>query len=334
MNDEDRVKDDIRGRRLEKLRFWRRACAQESETLKLYNAEMAGNPLIFLHGDFEMGGFYVRRLAAECRYPIAALAPHGLDDPGLHPSIEWMARERVKDILAYRPAGPYRLGGYCNGALVAYECARLLKQQGGEVEFVLMIEPPALNTWPFYRRLHEAIGVTLATVERRSPAVQKVFGHLMNAFWNIGRTLHLPRDEIVRLIRTLARQYLKRAARTAETAPTEERRIRETSAALRSVYLAASAAYLPPPTTTPIVVLSTGLDHSGRRCGLYDGMQWQRLASSFRHVQLPGHHLTCLSDHAGALAANLAELLRDPVRVSAQMPAFRDRLNLTVVHRA
>ncbi|NTG88762.1 peptide synthetase [Agrobacterium rhizogenes] len=333
MNDENRTRDDIRGRRLEKLRFWRRACAEESETLKLYNAEMEGNPLIFLHGDFEMGGFYVRRLAAECGYPIAALASHGLEDPGLRPSIEWMAKERLRDILAFRPAGPYRLGGYCNGALVAYECARLLKEQGREVELILMIEPPSLNTWPFYRRLHGAIAATLATVERRSLAVQKSFGHLMNAFWNIGRTVRLPSGDIVRLARNLATHHLKHVAKTENLVGAEERRIRETNAALRSVYLAATASYLPPPTTTPIVVLSTGIDHGGRRCGLYDGTQWSRLASSFLHIQLSGHHLTCLSEHASELAANLARVLQGPLCVSSRIPAYNDRLKLAVAHR-
>ncbi|MEZ2218295.1 thioesterase domain-containing protein [Rhizobium sp. RCC_161_2] len=333
MNDENRTKDDIRGRRLEKLRFWRKACAEESETLKLYNTEMAGNPLIFLHGDFEMGGFYVRRLAAECSYPIAAFAPHGLDDSGLRPSIEWMAKERLKDILAFCPAGPYRLSGYCNGALVAYECARLLKEQGREVELILMIEPPSLNTWPNYRRLHRAIAATLTTVEKRSLAVQKSFGHLMNTFWNIGRTVRLPPGDIVRLMRDLATHHLKHAAKNADLAGIEERRIRETNAALRSVYLAATASYLPPPTTTPIVVLSTGLDHGGRRCGLYDGTQWLHLASSFRHVQLSGHHLTCLSEHASELAANLTTVLHGPLYVSSQTLAYQDRLNLAVVHR-
>jgi thioesterase domain-containing protein len=333
MNDENRTKDDIRGRRLEKLRFWRRACAEESETLKLYNAEMAGNPLIFLHGDFEMGGFYVRRLAAECSYPIAALAPHGLEDQGLRPSIEWMAKERLKDILAFRPAGSYRLGGYCNGALVAYECARLLKEQGREVELLLMIEPPSLNARPYFRGLHGAIAATLTTIDKRSLAVQKSFGHVMNTFWNIGRTARLPPDDIVRLMHNLAAHHFKHAAKTEDLAATEERRIRETNAALRSVYLAATASYLPPPTTTPIVVLSTGLDHGGRRCGLYDGTQWSRLASSFRHIQLSGHHLTCLSEHASELAANLARVLHGPMCVSSQIPAYKDRLKLTVVHR-
>jgi hypothetical protein len=40
-----------------------------------------------------------------------------------------------------QPRGPYRLGGFCNGGLVAYEMARQLEQDGERLEFLGLINP-------------------------------------------------------------------------------------------------------------------------------------------------------------------------------------------------
>ena len=40
-----------------------------------------------------------------------------------------------------QPGGPYRLGGHCVGAAVAFETARLLLARGHQVELVAMVDP-------------------------------------------------------------------------------------------------------------------------------------------------------------------------------------------------
>jgi thioesterase domain-containing protein len=331
MSDREESRDEIRNRRLEKLRFWRRACADESEVLKSYNMEEPGNPLIFFHGDFEMGGFYLRRLAAECNYPIAAFGPHGLQDEKFYPSIRWMAEERLKHILAFKPSGPYRLGGYCNGSLLAYECAQLLQQRGHEVELVVMVEPSSINARPFYRRLHSTLSRAFAPADTRSSAEQNRFGHIMNAFWTAGRLARIPMAQNIAIVRKALSAKLRREPDTAgDEAKAQERQVREKNDRLTYLFTAATASYLPPASTLPTVVLSTGLDHGGRRCGLYDGTQWGRIASNFRHVPITGHHLSCLSDHVGDLALNMRLILRappaKPVAVTAKASAPRLRL--------
>jgi thioesterase domain-containing protein len=341
MTDRGESKDEIRNRRLEKLRFWRRACADESDVLKTYNMEAAGNPLILFHGDFDMGGLYVRRLAMESNYPIVALAPQGLHDNNLRASVKWMARERLNELLAFKPSGPYRLGGYCNGALVAYEAALMLKEMGHEVEIVVMIEPSSLNAKPFYRRLYGFMTSIIAPEDKRTPKMQRRFGDVMYMAWNIGRVAHLSVGEIARLARYIVHQRATRRKRLVQEeteAAAAERRIQEKNAYLRAFYTAAIASYLPPPVATPVVVLSTGRDGGGRQCGLYDGTQWSRLASNFRHIQLPGHHSTCLSLHAGELAFNLSSVLRGPLPVKAppappQLTLVASNPQTTVVER-
>ena len=81
-------------------------------------------PFYFLHGDVIGGGFYVRdlsRLLGEDQ-PFYVLPPVEIPDGAL-PTVEVMATQHLKDLRAHRPNGPYLLGGFCIGGLIAYEMA-------------------------------------------------------------------------------------------------------------------------------------------------------------------------------------------------------------------
>jgi len=108
----------------------------------------SGRPFFFWHGSFT-GGLYCGDLARHLvpGQPFYAFSPHGMDGMVIPPTIEAMAREYVALLRGVQPAGPYRLGGFCNGGLVAYEVARQLQAQGQEVDFLALIEmilPPTL----------------------------------------------------------------------------------------------------------------------------------------------------------------------------------------------
>ena len=62
------------------------------------------------------------------------------------PTIEDMARDYVPLIRAVQPTGPYRLGGYCAGGLVAYELARLLRSQGEVVDRLVLMNSSPMPT--------------------------------------------------------------------------------------------------------------------------------------------------------------------------------------------
>lgn len=96
----------------------------------------------FMHGDFNGGGFYCVGLAGHLGkdQPFHALGPH-IDEPTLLPTIEAMAAEHVARLRTIRPHGPYRLGGHCNGALVAYEMATRLVAEGETVERLILVAP-------------------------------------------------------------------------------------------------------------------------------------------------------------------------------------------------
>ena len=101
-------------------------------------------PLLFFHGDWSRGGFYVEHLARKLGPEISliAVAPHGPGGEPIPASIEEMAADRLPAILEAQPAGPYRLAGHCVGGIVALETARLLMKRNHQVEAVVMIDSP------------------------------------------------------------------------------------------------------------------------------------------------------------------------------------------------
>jgi len=76
---------------------------------------------------------------------------YGIQAPGIgdvinygeYSSLEEMATEYVEAIKFVDPEGPYFLGGFSYGGLVAYEMAVQLRQQGAEVALLGMMDTPA-----------------------------------------------------------------------------------------------------------------------------------------------------------------------------------------------
>ena len=132
-----------------------RALAQrlsEKETPRFKPAVRVGatsdgaKTLLFFHGDWSWGGFYVEHLARKLGPDISliAVAPHGPGGEPIPPSIEEMAADRLGAILEAQPTGPYRLAGHCIGGIVAFETARLLTNLNHRVEAVVMIDSPVM----------------------------------------------------------------------------------------------------------------------------------------------------------------------------------------------
>lgn len=55
---------------------------------------------------------------------------------------EDVARNYVKTIQSVQPRGPYYLGGWCTGGLLAFEVARQLEQLAQEIKFLAIIDTP------------------------------------------------------------------------------------------------------------------------------------------------------------------------------------------------
>jgi thioesterase domain-containing protein/acyl carrier protein len=71
---------------------------------------------------------------------------YGLEAHGVHPkqaplqSVSEMAASYIEAIRAVQPIGPYQLGGWSMGGIVAYEMAQQLQAQGHEVSLLALID--------------------------------------------------------------------------------------------------------------------------------------------------------------------------------------------------
>jgi thioesterase domain-containing protein len=105
-------------------------------------------PVYFVHG--VGGGMFwgysnlARHMGTE--QPLYAFKSRGLDGLPEWPTIEEMAANYIADLRAHQPGGPYLLGGYCFGGVVAYEMARQLRAQGEEVGMLVLMNCSPPNT--------------------------------------------------------------------------------------------------------------------------------------------------------------------------------------------
>nr|WP_321162352.1 amino acid adenylation domain-containing protein [Nostoc sp. KVJ3] len=95
--------------------------------------------------------------------PFYGLQPQGLDGKQpLHTRVEDMATHYIQEIQTIQPNGPYFLGGYSFGGVVAFEMARQLQEQGQQVGILVMLD----SCRPGY--------------SWRAPFLKRVFLHLNN----------------------------------------------------------------------------------------------------------------------------------------------------------
>jgi len=71
-------------------------------------------------------------------YGLEARGVNGKDEP--HRSVETMARDYVAALRDVQPQGPYRLGGYSGGGVIAYEMARQLIAEGESIDKLVLLD--------------------------------------------------------------------------------------------------------------------------------------------------------------------------------------------------
>ncbi|MDB6053786.1 MAG: non-ribosomal peptide synthetase [Verrucomicrobiales bacterium] len=98
-------------------------------------------PIFWLHtlGGGGGGGLFTYRKLAEL---LGRDQPsYGLVAPPVpFTSIESMAAHYIEEIRIIQPSGPYQLGGYCFGGVVAYEMARQLEVKGLPVRLLALLD--------------------------------------------------------------------------------------------------------------------------------------------------------------------------------------------------
>jgi len=101
-------------------------------------------PFFCVHGGAG-STLFLHRLSREMgmEQPFYGLEPEGLDGRKVRrTTVEQMAAHYLTEIRKVQAEGPYFLGGYCFGGLVAFEMAQQLRAQGQQAALVAMFSAP------------------------------------------------------------------------------------------------------------------------------------------------------------------------------------------------
>lgn len=240
-------------------------------------------PLFFFNGDLVSGHSSMRRMVELCGpdYPIISIDPHGLRGEPIPPSIEQMAADRLPHILERQTSGPFLLGGKCNGAMVAFEAARLLMAAGHKVDLVAMVDPPTVSARPAPRTI---IGLMKPFV---SPYLLRWTYEQMARLERY--TKASTRGQIAVAMARLVR--FSKASMSGQIAVSE----REIPRPFWDAYSIAMARYLPAPLEVPVAFYAAE----------HDGRAWRHLSSQLEVIQMPWGHRGCLTIGAEVLVDHL-----------------------------
>ena len=108
-------------------------------------------PLFLVHttpGDVLGYGNFVHHLGAD--QPCYGFQALGFKDGAIpHDSIEGMAAYYVDVLRKFQPEGPYNIGGWCFGGIVAFEMAQQLRAAGQKISTLLLMETVSVAPEPF-----------------------------------------------------------------------------------------------------------------------------------------------------------------------------------------
>jgi phthiocerol/phenolphthiocerol synthesis type-I polyketide synthase E len=72
--------------------------------------------------------------------PVYGLQSRGLNGKDAAVTVREMAAEYIQEMMSVQPSGPYHLGGYCMGGVIALEMAQQLAAMGERAELVMMLD--------------------------------------------------------------------------------------------------------------------------------------------------------------------------------------------------
>lgn len=294
-----------------------REVIDESPTLLRVNDAGTRTPFFYLHGDLSGGGFYSLKLsrALGADQPFYVLPPQDVRLLPAAPSIEEMAAAHLAALRAVRPKGPYVIGGFCIGGLVAYELAQQIEASGESVEMLLVIDAALEDK--VLRALRSLAGALGTVLRWDDHAKVEYFGRWV--LWR-GRLIRWFGLNVRAQVRIVLRRISNRFVRAFEMVRPHFRRAGQQSVNpaepnvpgkrehdMPSAFLWASAHYRPRPYQGPVALLVSD-DVVGRGRNL--SAEWQELAPDVRVHPLIGSHLECITAHVDTLAQTIESCLQ------------------------
>ncbi|HEY0603861.1 MAG TPA: amino acid adenylation domain-containing protein, partial [Herpetosiphonaceae bacterium] len=275
---------------------------QQAALLRKAGAEQAWSPIIALRQGSQRPFFCVHPigghglcylgLARQLDRPMYALQARGLED-GLapHATIEEMAAAYLAALRSIQPRGPYLLGGWSFGGIVAFEIAQQLQRQGETVALLALLDSylPLLDE-PVLDHTSEMIGL--------ASDLSRVFGkELVIAYADL-RDL-TPEQQL---------SYVLDQSRQQGVVPPTVglAHIRRYLDVFRA-NLRAAQRYVPQPYSGPIMLFQS--EASIAELG-DSATEWQRLAAGGIDVQrVPGDHYSIIISEPEVVAERLRALL-------------------------
>jgi len=257
-------------------------------------SEGDGAPFFFCHGDYLTRGLYALKLTDLLGLERPVHLVHPGFEPGVHTSLPRIAAGVLPEMIKQQPEGPFRLGGYCNGGLLAWEIAHQLRTAGREVEVLAMVEPMSLNTRPWLRAARRVAAVVERLAPPRDGAVRQ-----MTRLWKL-TTWGPSMGEIAKLAVAKLRRAVS-GRRPPPAAPASPGATAYEEAISASVF-EAMADYAPPPLDIKVhcFIATEGDDRAD-----FDPSGWRALTPALTVSSVPGNHQGCVTLHLETLAAKL-----------------------------
>ena len=172
--------------------------SNKSDSTSLVPMQVRGDrqPFFFIHAEFGHV-FFAKKLAESLspNQPMYGLQSRGVDgrDEPLT-TMQEMATYYVRTMKSIQPEGPYRLGGYCMGALLALEMTNQLQDAGEEVSHLAVFSTDAswMNIAGLGGQLHYHL---------RQLGNTGIGGALRYIWWRILFRLHRGYSSAVRILR-------------------------------------------------------------------------------------------------------------------------------------
>ncbi|HJT57515.1 MAG TPA: amino acid adenylation domain-containing protein [Ktedonobacteraceae bacterium] len=280
------------GPTIEQLSLAMQAEEERSSRTPIVAVQASGSrrPFFYMHGAWDSDAFYCFHLARHlgADQPFYALGPYNFTGLQAVPTMEEIAEAHIQSLRTVQPKGPYLLGGFCNGGLVAYEMARQLHAEGQRVDLLVLIEPAYS---PVLHALAHSMIHRFGNMFRLSQEKQVEYFLRLRHMYKYIR--HERRMENLKAFRNIDRSILT-------LLPTADA-LRQDDNALLDWIIAGYSYDLYPGEITLIWA----------REEPFRGV-WRRKAAREKGIELrivPGTHIGCRTDHVQELAEELSRCL-------------------------